>query len=104
MSSNYSVAHLSLSAPWGHQQQPHDVANDKEMQKMGLFKGMKDLKAVVAAAPAMMEQGQAMAANAQAMQAAQMAQMQQSIAQQEQMAQPIAAEHLQPIAVVDLPT
>jgi hypothetical protein len=71
---------------------------------MGLFKQMKDMKNVVAAAPAMMQQGQALAANAQAMQAAQMGQMQQAIAYNQQVGQPIAPEHLTAINGVDLPT
>ena len=41
---------------------------------MGLFKQMKDMKNVVAAAPGMVDQAQQMAANAQQMQAAQMQQ------------------------------
>ena len=61
---------------------------------MGLFKQMKEMKNVVAAAPAMMQQGQALAASAQAMQAAQMGQMQQAIAYNQQVGQPIAPEHL----------
>ena len=71
---------------------------------MGLFKQMKDMKNVVAAAPAMMQQGQMLAANAQAMQAAQMGQMQQAIAYNQQVGQPIAPEHLTPINGLDLPT
>ena len=42
---------------------------------MGFLKGMKDMKATVAAAPGMIDQAQQMAASAQAMQAAQMQQM-----------------------------
>ncbi|MDO9175727.1 MAG: hypothetical protein Q7V62_13050 [Actinomycetota bacterium] len=76
---------------------------------MGFLKQMKDMKTMVAAAPGMIEQGQQIAANAQAMQAAQMnqmqmGQMQQAMAYQQQVGQPIAAEHLAPIAGVDLPT
>ena len=71
---------------------------------MGLFKQMKEMKNVVAAAPAMMQQGQALAASAQAMQAAQMGQMQQAIAYNQQVGQPIAPEHLTAINGVDLPT
>ena len=71
---------------------------------MGMFKQMKDLKAVVSAAPTMIEQGQQMAANAQAMQAAQMQQMQQAMAYQQQVAQPLSPETLAPINGVDLPT
>ena len=71
---------------------------------MGLFKQMKDMKQIVAAAPAMMQQGQMMAANAQAMQASAMSQMQQSIAYNQQVGAPISPEHLAPINGVDLPT
>ena len=71
---------------------------------MGFFKQMKEMKQVVAAAPAMMQQGQMLAANAQAMQASAMSQMQQSIAYNQQVGQPIAAEHLTAINGVDLPT
>jgi hypothetical protein len=71
---------------------------------MGLFKQMKEMTQVVAAAPSMIQQGQAMAANAQAFQAAQMSQMQQAVAQQQAMQQPIAADQLTPISGIDLPT
>ncbi len=71
---------------------------------MGLFKSMKDMKDMVAAAPSMVAQGQQMAANAQAMQAAQMGQMQQAMAYNQQHGQPIAPEHLTPINGVDLPS
>lgn len=71
---------------------------------MGFLKQIKDMKTVVAAAPGMIQQGQEMAANAQAMQVGQMAQMQQAIAYNQQVGQPIAAEHLAPINGVDLPT
>ena len=60
---------------------------------MGLFKQMKEMKNVVAAAPAMMQQGQALAASAQAMQAAQMGQMQQAIAYNQQVGQRAATDH-----------
>lgn len=71
---------------------------------MGLFKSVRDMKDMVAAAPSMMAQGQQLAANAQAMQAAQMGQMQQAMAYNQQLGQPIAAEHLTPINGVDLPS
>lgn len=75
---------------------------------MGFLKQMKDMKAVVAAAPGMIEQGQQMAANAYAVQAAQATQMQQAMTYQQQAVQqysvPVTAEHLAPIAGVDLPT
>lgn len=71
---------------------------------MGLFKQVKEMKNIVAAAPSMIQQGQALAANAQAMQAAQMSQMQQAIAYNQQVGLPIAAEHLTPINGVDLPS
>lgn len=71
---------------------------------MGLFKQMKDMKAVVGAAPAMIQQGQALAVNAQAMQTMQMQSMQQAVAYNQQVGQPIAAEHLTAINGVDLPT
>lgn len=71
---------------------------------MGLFKQMKEMTQIVAAAPAMIQQGQEMAANAQAFQAAQMGQMQQAIAQQQAMVQPIPADQLTPIVGIDLPT
>jgi hypothetical protein len=71
---------------------------------MGLFKGMKDMKAMVSAAPSMMQQTQQLQASAYAMQGAQAGQMQQAIAYNQQVGQPIAAEHLTAIAGVDLPT
>ena len=75
---------------------------------MGFLKQMKDMKAVVAAAPGMIQQGQEMAANAYAYQAAQANQMQHAMAMQQQAAAPYAipvtAEHLAPINGVDLPT
>ena len=75
---------------------------------MGFLKQMKDMKAVVAAAPGMIQQGQEMAANASAYQAAQANQMQHAMAMQQQAAAPYAipvtAEHLAPINGVDLPT
>ena len=57
---------------------------------MGFLKGMKDMKATVAAAPGMIDQAQQMAASAQAMQAAQMQQMmaQQQVAAPQAEAQP----------------
>lgn len=73
---------------------------------MGLFKDMKDMKNVVAAAPGMVDQAQQMAANAQAMQAQMMAQ-QQAAMQQVPMANPSMAApggNLEPIAGVDLTT
>ncbi|MDO8390105.1 MAG: hypothetical protein Q7V57_06425 [Actinomycetota bacterium] len=48
---------------------------------MGLFKQVKDMKDMVAAAPVMVEQSQQMAANAQVMQAQMMAQQQAAMAQ-----------------------
>ena len=71
---------------------------------MWFIKQMKDMKTLVGAAPAMIQQGQEMAANAQLMQAAQMGQMQQAMAYHQQLGQPIAPEHLAPINGVDLPT
>ncbi len=68
---------------------------------MGFLKGMKDMKATVAAAPGMIDQAQQMAASAQAMQAAQMQQM---MAQQQVAAQPLPAEALAPVNGVDLAT
>lgn len=53
---------------------------------MGLFKQMKDMKDVVAAAPGMVDQAQQMAANAQQMQAAQMQAAQMQAAQYQQAA------------------
>jgi hypothetical protein len=50
---------------------------------MGMFKQMKDLKAVVAAAPDMVEEAQKMAANAQAMAAQQQAAAAAYLAQQQ---------------------
>jgi len=71
---------------------------------MGLFKQMKDMKAMVGAAPGLFQQGQEMTANAHAMQSAQMAQ----AAQMQQNAHPaasaIGAEHLVAISGVDLAT
>lgn len=72
---------------------------------MGLFKGMKDMKDMVAAAPGMVEQSQQMAANAQAMQAQMMAQQQAAMAQAAAaQAAPGAAgaASLAPIAGVDI--
>jgi len=71
---------------------------------MGLFKQMKDMKTVVAAAPSMIQQSQALAVNAQAMQASQMQQMQQAMAYNQQVGQAIPAEQLSPINGVDMPT
>jgi hypothetical protein len=68
---------------------------------MGLFKGIKDMKTTVAAAPGMIDQAQQMAANAQVMQAQMM---QQAAAQQQVMNQPLPPEALTPINGVDLPT
>ena len=73
---------------------------------MGFLKQMKDMKAVVSAAPSMIQQGQQMAANAQAFQAANAVHMQQAMAAQAQAVQqynvPVTAEHLTPINGVDL--
>ena len=74
---------------------------------MGLFKQMKDMKDVVAAAPGMVEQSQQMAANAQAMQAQMMAQQQAAMAQaaaaqQAAGANAAASGSLEPIAGVGL--
>jgi hypothetical protein len=71
---------------------------------MGMFKQMKDLKATMAAAPAMIQQGQAMQANAMAMQQAYAGQMQQAAAYNAALGQPLPAEVLAPINGVDLPT
>lgn len=71
---------------------------------MGFLKQMKDLKATVAAAPTMIQQGQEMAANAQAMQAAYAGQMQQAVAYQQAAAQPLSDAALAPINGVDLAT
>jgi hypothetical protein len=71
---------------------------------MGLLKQMKDLKATVAVAPSMIQQGQAMAANAAAMQHAYAGQMQQAAAYHAAAAQPLPAETLRPINGVDLAT
>jgi len=74
---------------------------------MGLFKGMKDMKDLVAAAPGLIDQSQEMAANAQVMQQQMMAQ--QQAAMQQAMGQQGAAVApqpggLDPIAGVDLKT
>jgi len=71
---------------------------------MGLFKQMKDMKQAVAAAPGMIEQAQQLAANAQVYQQAHLAQAGQAMAFQQQVAQPVDAGQLVPIAGVDLPT
>jgi len=71
---------------------------------MGLFKQMKDMKQAVAAAPGMIEQAQQLAANAQVYQQAHLAQAGQAMAFQQQVAQPVDAGQLAPIAGVDLPT
>lgn len=72
---------------------------------MGLFKQMKDMKDMVAAAPGLIDQSQEMAANAQVMQQQMMAQ--QQAAMQQAMGQQGAAVApqpggLDPIAGVDL--
>jgi len=71
---------------------------------MGLFKDMKDLKNVVAAAPDMVEEAQKMAANAQAMaaqqQAAAAAYMQQQ--QAAAVAVPAVGPDFEPVAGVSL--
>ncbi len=74
---------------------------------MGLFKQMKDMKDLVAAAPGMIDQSQEMAANAQVMQQQMMAQ--QQAAMQQAMGQQggaVAAQPggLDPIAGVDIQT
>jgi len=74
---------------------------------MGLFKQMKDMKDLVAAAPGLIDQSQEMAANAQVMQQQMMAQ--QQAAMQQAMGQQGAAVAAQPggldaIAGVDLQT
>lgn len=71
---------------------------------MGLFKGIKDMKQAVAAAPGMIEQVQQLGANAQAYQQAHLAQAGQAMAFQQQVAQPVDAAQLAPIVGVDLPT
>lgn len=75
---------------------------------MGLFKQMKDMKDMVAAAPGLVEQSQQMAANAQVMQAQQQqqaaAQYQQAMAHQQAAAGALAPQvgGLDPIAGVSL--
>ncbi len=74
---------------------------------MGLFKGMKDMKDMVAAAPGMVDSAQQMAANAQVMQQQMMAQQQaamqaQMAASQAATAGAAAAGSLDPIAGVSL--
>lgn len=71
---------------------------------MGLFKQMKDMKTTVAAAPAMIQQGQQLAASAAAMQQAYAGQMQQAMTYQVAIAQPLPADVMTPIHGVDLPT
>lgn len=71
---------------------------------MGLFKQMKDMKATVAAAPALIQQGQQMAMSAASMQQAYAGQMQQAMTYQAAAAQPLSADVLTPICGVDLPT
>jgi hypothetical protein len=71
---------------------------------MGIFKQLKDLNKAVAAAPGLIEQAQQLGANAQAMQQANAAQAGQAMAFQQQVAQPVNAELLAPIAGVDLAT
>lgn len=74
---------------------------------MGLFKQMKDMKDLVAAAPGLVEQGQEMAANAQVMQQQMMAQQQAAMQQAMGQAQGGVAPQpggLDPIAGVDLQT
>ena len=70
---------------------------------MGLFKDMKDLKNVVAAAPDMVEEAQKMAANAQAM-AAQQAAAAAAMAQQQAAAAaaPATGPDFEPVAGVTL--
>lgn len=72
---------------------------------MGLFKQMKDMKDLVAAAPGLVEQSQEMAANAQVMQQQMMAQQQAAMQQamgQQGAATPPQPGNLDPIAGVDL--
>jgi hypothetical protein len=74
---------------------------------MGIFKQFKDLNKGLAAAPGLIEQAQQLGASAQAMQqanAAHAAQAAQAMAFQQQVAQPVNADLLAPIAGVDLPT
>ena len=72
---------------------------------MGFFKSMKDMKTVVAAAPAMMQQANQIQANAMAMQAQSMAGQQALLARQATAAQhpeAFAADKTAPIAGVTL--
>jgi hypothetical protein len=71
---------------------------------MGFMQQMKDLKTTVAAAPAMIQQSQELAANAQQMQMAYAAQAQQAAQFQAAAAQPLPATALAPIDGVDLAT
>lgn len=71
---------------------------------MGFLKQMKDMKATVAAAPSLIQQGQELAVNAQAMQTAYAAQMAQAAQYQAAQATPLPADSLSPIHGVDLTT
>lgn len=71
---------------------------------MGVFKDMKDLKNLVAAAPDMVEEAQKMAANAQTMAAQQQAAAAQAMAQQQATAAavPATGPDFEPVAGVSL--
>ncbi len=69
---------------------------------MGLFKGMKDMKAMVSAAPGLMDQANQLSANAQAMQA--QAVYAQTMQAQHPAGVSLSAELDEPIAGVDLRT
>jgi hypothetical protein len=75
----------------------------EEERGMGLFKQIKDMKQVVAAAPDMVEQAQEMQKNAQQMAAAQQAQTQQAAAaQQAAIAGAATGPDFEPIAGVSI--